>query len=196
MLQSHADRGPCPSRRASANRVDHHHDRAARSQQPVDLFRGSRLFDAKAGQFCPHGSNEIFRICHGLILPAMTGNGAVTKLTLLLLLLPQAAYSCSDSRILRPKPTLQQVMDIVRPKATSASIHRFSPSISEAFAPARAKAAQAICERLSSSMAMSAPPPIILFEQRACGVVGDEILPELVDVAGARYLVRMQRRPL
>jgi acetyl esterase/lipase len=82
----------------------------------IDFFRGSRLFDAKTSQLGSHGSNEMFRICHGLILPAII-NDAVMKSTLFLLLCCAAyAQAVSEPGVAYAQADPQQVMDIVRPK--------------------------------------------------------------------------------
>jgi hypothetical protein len=70
MLKSQPDCRPGTTRRASANRVHDHHQGTALGKKPVNVRGSPSFFDAVPGQIGPHWGDELFLICHNLILPA------------------------------------------------------------------------------------------------------------------------------
>jgi hypothetical protein len=69
MLEGETDCGPGSARGTPANGIHHHeHGPARRSKQLVDIFRGPCFFHAVLREITPHGSNELFRVGHDVIL--------------------------------------------------------------------------------------------------------------------------------
>jgi uncharacterized membrane protein YphA (DoxX/SURF4 family) len=73
MLQSQTDGRPSPPCCASANGIDHHQDRVAFwFEEPVNVRRRPSLLHAVLSEIRPHGSDELFRVCHHSILSVAT----------------------------------------------------------------------------------------------------------------------------
>ena len=79
MLQSHSDGWPGPARGASAHRVDDHQQSAALGKKPVNVCRSPRFFNAVLSQVGAHRGDELFGVCHDLILAATPRPFAVER---------------------------------------------------------------------------------------------------------------------
>ena len=71
MLERQSHSGPGAAGRAAAHGVHHHQDGAVSGREKaVDIGRRPGLLDAVLSEICPHGGDEVFGVCHGLILTA------------------------------------------------------------------------------------------------------------------------------
>ena len=69
MLEGEANGGAGPARGTSANGIhDHEHAAALWSKKLVHIFGSPRFFHAVLSEITPHGSNELFRVGHDVIL--------------------------------------------------------------------------------------------------------------------------------
>ena len=69
MLEGEANCGAGPPRGTPANGIHNHEDGSALlSKKLVHDFRSPRFFNAVLSEITPHGSNELFRVGHDVIL--------------------------------------------------------------------------------------------------------------------------------
>ena len=75
MLEGETDCRTRAARGTPANGIhNHEHGPAVWSKELVHGFGGARFFHAVLGEIAPHGSNELFRVGHDVILHCAVGS--------------------------------------------------------------------------------------------------------------------------